>query len=218
MKSILILLTVAVLASPQGAAQGSGLALTGGLEDGPLGALIATIGNKGPIRASFTERRYFPIRKEPTVLSGVIRISQERGLSLAYTRPEPLILIADPWGLVMRDARGRDRQVPVGSKEAGAIGSLLPIMGFDISALTAHFDIRAFGGPQDWSLEFRPKDPGAPNPLGTIVVDGEFTEVTRIEFRRSSNQRIEIEVHNTQTGVTFTPDEVRRYFRTQRPR
>ncbi len=218
MKTIILLLTVATLGSTLGVAQDPGLALTGGLGDGPLGALIATIGNKGPIRASFTERRFFPIRKEPTVLSGIIRISQERGLSLAYTRPEPLILIADPWGLIMRDARGRDRQVPVGSREAGAIGSLLPIMGFDLSALAAHFDIRALGGPQDWRLEFRPKDPGAPNPLGTIIVDGAFTEVTRIEFRRSSNQRIEIEVHDTQTGVVFTPEEVRRYFRTQRPR
>jgi hypothetical protein len=45
------------------------------------------------------------------------------------------------------------------------------------------------------------------------VVHGKATEVTRIEFRRSSAQRIEIEVGETSAGVVFTRAEVRQFFR-----
>ena len=187
-----------------------GIPLTGLSGDGPWGALVDSLGQKGPIQAAFTERRYFPIRKEPTVLHGVIRISPEHGLSLGYTSPEVLTLIADSKGLIMRDARGRDRAVPLAVSQAGAIASLLPVMQFDVKDLAQKFEINAFGNPFDWRMDFRPRQAG---PLGTIVVWGRGTVVDRIEFRRSATQRIEIEVGDTRTGVEFTADELRRYFR-----
>jgi hypothetical protein len=37
--------------------------------------------------------------------------------------------------------------------------------------------------------------------------------VRRLEFRRSATQRVEIIIGATQTGVAFTPEEERRFFR-----
>ncbi len=208
---ILLLALAAVALSPARAdSPDGGIPLTGLSGDGPWGVLVQAIGRKGPIRASFTESRYFSIRKEPTVLHGVIRLSPDHGMSLDYTAPETLVLIADSQGLIMRDARGRDRAVPLAVKQAGAIASLLPIMQFDLKDLTDRFNIEAFGSPLDWRIDFRPKEQG---PLGTIAVWGRLTDVDRIEFRRSATQRIEIEVSDTVTGVRFTPEELRRYFR-----
>src|SRR4051794_29498681 len=59
-------------------------------------------------QSSFEERRYFPFRKEPTVLTGEIRIVPNLGLSLRYLTPEKRVLIADEKGLLMRDADGRE--------------------------------------------------------------------------------------------------------------
>jgi hypothetical protein len=175
--------------------------------------LIEALASQGAIRASFTERRFFSIRKEPTVLKGVIRLSPDLGLSLQYTAPDPMILIVDSNGLLFRDAKGGDRKVPAGSRESGALASLLPVMRFDLAALAPHFDVVASGDPTDWSFAFTPKDDSAARSLGTIVVHGKATEVTRIEFRRSSAQRIEIEVGETSAGVVFTRAEVRQFFR-----
>jgi hypothetical protein len=175
--------------------------------------LVDALGSKGPIEASFTERRYFPFRREPTVLGGVLRISPERGLSLQYLQPEPSILIADPVGLVLRDARGRSREMPSGSREAGAIASLLPIMRFDMPALLPRFVVRAERGDAGWRFEFTPRDPGVAGSLGTIIVQGTGTDVRHLEFRRSASQRVEIDVGETMSGTVFTAPELAKFFR-----
>jgi hypothetical protein len=189
------------------------LALKDPAELGVWAPLVEALASKGAIRASFTERRYFSIRKEPTVLTGVIRLSPDLGLSLAYAAPDRLTLIVDPVGILVRDEKGGDRRVPAGSRESGALAFLLPVMRFDIAALAPHFDILASGDPEDWSFAFTPRDNSLARALGTIVVHGKASEVTRIEFRKSSTQRIEIEVGETAAGVAFTPDEARRFFR-----
>jgi hypothetical protein len=175
--------------------------------------LVAALAAKGPIEASFTERRYFPFRHEPTILKGVLRISPERGLSLQYTDPEPSVLIADAAGLVQRDGRGRSRELASGSREAGAVASLLPIMRFDLQALAPRFVIRGRRTDAGWEFEFTPSDPDAAGSLGVISVLGAGTDVTHLRFRRSASQRVEIDVGGTRTGVVFTAAELAQFFR-----
>jgi hypothetical protein len=105
--------------------------------------LVDALAGKGPIVASFTERRFFPFRREGTVLKGILRISPQRGLSLQYVSPDPSILIADASGLLMKDESGRASEMPVGSRQSGAVSALLPIMRFDLPALYPRFVIRA---------------------------------------------------------------------------
>ncbi|HEY1847896.1 MAG TPA: hypothetical protein VGG37_01760, partial [Opitutaceae bacterium] len=79
--------------------------------------LASALAAKGNIQAPFTERRFFPFRRQPTVLHGVLRIARQGGLSLQYTDPDPSVLIADPDGLIFRDGRGRSHELPAGSDE-----------------------------------------------------------------------------------------------------
>ena len=156
------------------------------------------------MQAPFTERRFFPFRREPMVLKGVLRISPDRGLSLQYTDPEASVLIADPSGLFLRTSDGRTRELPSGSRETGAIASLLPIMRFDLAALYPRFAIRARRTGPDWVFEFTPHDSDVAGSLGTISVGGTGSDVRHLEFKRSSSQRIEIEVGETRTGVLLS--------------
>ena len=207
------LLLAATLALTSQGAPDTGVLLQGKEGDGPWWAIASALGSQGAIRSSFTERRYFSIRKEPTVLKGTLRISPERGLSLQYTEPDPVVLIVDSAGLILRERGKTDREMPAGSREAGAIASLLPVMRFDLGQLMEHFLIRANGDPEAWVYEFTPRDAAAARTLGTIVVKGRFTSVTHIVFQRSQTQRIEIEVGQTTVGATFTREELRQYFR-----
>jgi hypothetical protein len=175
--------------------------------------LIASLATKGSIEATFTERRYFPFRREPMVLHGVLRISPEKGVSLQYIDPVPDVLVADTAGLILRDQSGKSREISAASREGGAIASLLPIMRFDLPALFPGFVIRVSKSEVGWQFEFTPRDADAANSLGTITVAGAGTEVRHLEFKRSESQRVEIEVGNTRTGVAFTPAEQAKYFR-----
>jgi hypothetical protein len=204
------LAALALAACARGAPDPGDLLTAGSL--GGWKPLVEALAAKGAIEASFTESRYFPFRREPTVLKGVLRISPEKGLSLQYTDPEPSIMIADAKGLVLRDAKGRSREMAAGSREAGAVASLLPIMRFDLAALFPRFTVRARRTDLGWEFEFTPIGSGEDS-LGVISVLGGGTDVRRLAFRRSASQRVEIEVGDTRTGVTFTAADLARYFR-----
>jgi hypothetical protein len=187
--------------------------LTPELAKGDWAPLLNALAAKGPVQASFTERRFFPFRHDPTVLSGVLRVSPERGLSLQYIEPAASVLIADGSGILVRDEPGHDRPMPADSRQAGAIASLLPIMRFDLAALFPRFDIRAQRLGPDWRFEFSAKDPVAAEALGLITVVGTGQDVRHLEFKRSERQRIEIDVEGTRAGTAFTAGELREFFR-----
>jgi hypothetical protein len=192
---------------------GPGLPLTPESAAGEWKPLLSALAAKGPIQASFTERRYFPFRHDPTILTGTLRISPEKGLSLQYVHPESNIVIVDASGILLRDSSGNDSPMPADSRQAGAMASLLPIMRFDLAALFPKFDILAERTGPDWRFEFSSKDPQEASALGVITVVGTGENVRHLEFKHSEHQRIEIEVEDTHAGVAFTPAELRQYFR-----
>jgi hypothetical protein len=213
MRTALIAMFAAALARSAWGAPDPGVLVTPGGEGGQWKPLVSALAAKGPILAAFSERRFFPFRSEPTRLEGILRMSPERGLSLQYVKPEASVMIADAAGLVLRDRGGRSREMPAGSGEAGAVVSLLPIMRFDFPALYPKFVIRFLVTGGDWRFEFTPRDPGVAKSLGSIAVAGTGTAVRHLEFRRSANQRVEIDVGETTTGVTFTPADLATFFR-----
>jgi hypothetical protein len=213
MKAFRLSIFAAVLAASAFGAPDPGVLLSAGDVTGEWKPLIAALAGAAPIQATFTERRFFPFRSEPTLLQGILRISPEHGLSLQYTHPEANVMIADAAGLVLREPGGRSREMPSGSREAGAIASLLPIMRFDLQALLPRFAVRAWRTGTNWRFEFTPRDPGAARALGSVIIDGSGTGVQHLQFRRSASQRVEIEVGTTLTGVTFTPADLKLFFR-----
>jgi hypothetical protein len=195
------------------AAAGVGDVLTPESAAGEWRPLIAALASKGPMQATFTEHRYFPFRREPMVLKGVLRTSPERGVSLQYTDPEPNVLIADSRGLILRDRHGRSREISAASRERGAIASLLPIMRFDLPALFPRFVIVAQRTDAGWQFQFTPRDAEAAGSLGSITLAGSGTDVRHLEFKRSESQRVEIDVGETRPGTAFTPADLGQFFR-----
>ncbi len=208
-----LVISVLALATAAQAAPAASDILTPESAAGEWRPLIGALASKGPMQATFTEHRYFPFRREPMVLKGVLRTSPQGGVSLQYTEPEPNVLIADPAGLILRDRNGRSREISAASREGGAIASLLPIMRFDLPALFPRFVIRAQRTDGGWQFEFTPRDPEAASSLGSITLAGSGTEVRHLEFRRSASQRVEIDVGETRPGTAFTPAERAQFFR-----
>ncbi|HMD59905.1 MAG TPA: outer membrane lipoprotein carrier protein LolA [Opitutaceae bacterium] len=203
---------LALIASAH-AEQDPGALLSPGAGEAQWRPLVEALAAKGTVMAAFTERRFFPFRRAPMLLRGVLRISPERGLSLQYTDPDESILIADSVGLLLKDREGHLRDLPSGPRGTGAMAALLPIMRFDLQALYPRFLIRACRSGAEWRFDFTPRDQETARSLGAISVRGSDSDVRRLEFRRSSSQRVEIEVGETRTGVAFSPAELKQFFR-----
>jgi hypothetical protein len=175
--------------------------------------LFAELAPKGSRESSFVERRYFPFRRQPVVLTGEIRIAPGLGLSLDYLTPEPRILIADRRGLLMRDGRGHERAVPGGFRARESVSALIDILRFDVPALRRDFVIHGLRADGNWTLAFVPRDPALAGGLSAVTVSGAGAVPAEIDLVRSADRRVVIDLRGARENVVFTPAERARYFR-----
>jgi len=175
--------------------------------------LFAELGQPRNRFSRFEERRYFPFREKPIVLQGEIRIVPERGLSLSYSGSKPQVLIIDKTGLLMRDERGRERAAPDDHRARATTTALATVLRFDLPALAKDFLIHGLRNGEEWTLGFVARDPALAELLGTIVVQGRQAALDRIEMIKSEEQRIEIIIKESEAGVIFPMNVLKRFFR-----
>lgn len=191
----------------------AGPELTPGVNDAEWTPLFARLAQQSPVRSTFTEYRWFSVRKTPVVLHGELRHAPGRGLSLHYTAPRDEVMIVDQAGLLMREPNGHSRSLPNGSKTLRIDTVLLPVLTFDVAALRGNFTVHAARSDADWRLDFVPRTAELQRQLGTLTVFATGDQVRRLEFRRSATQRVVVVIEKTETRVTFTPEELKRFFR-----
>jgi outer membrane lipoprotein-sorting protein len=175
--------------------------------------LFAHLAPRHNRQSTFEERRYFPFRKTPVILTGEIRIVPDRGLSLRYLTPEPRVLIVDRQGLLMRDDRGRERAAPADSRAQAVTAALVNVIHFNLPELQKSFAIHGRREGDAWTLAFVPLDPALAASLSSLIVSGEYMNLRKIEMIRSATQHIEIIIGDTQENVIFTGDTLDRFFR-----
>lgn len=175
--------------------------------------LFAQLAPNKTRQSKFEERRFFPFRKEPVVLTGEVRIVPELGLSLRYLTPEKNTLIADAKGLLLRDDQGRERTPPNDSRAQAATSALVRVLRFDLVALQKDFAVHGRRDGAAWTLTFVARDPAFTAMLGTLTIRGEGGELRAIAMIKSPTQRIEISIRDTAENVLFTGDTLKRFFR-----
>jgi hypothetical protein len=175
--------------------------------------LLSRLAPQRARQSQFTERRFFPFRSAPVVLTGVVRIDPQRGLSLAYLTPDVRTLIIDAQGALLRDDRGRSRAMPADSRVQAATMALVSVLRFDLADLQRHFVLRGQRLDSAWQLTLEPKDPALAPGLSTLLVAGTGERLDRIDLIKSASQRIEITLRDTDDGAIFPPAALARYFR-----
>lgn len=162
--------------------------------------------------ADFTEKRYFPFKENPAVLRGEVRVSRARGLSLAYQAPDERIVIVDAAGLAIRE-KGRTTTPPADERSAAINRALMHVLRFDLDALATEFELSGKPAGATWLLTLVPRNEKVAQAFRRIVVEGEAGAVRRIELRRSQRQYIEITMSHERPAVSFTVEELARFFR-----
>jgi outer membrane lipoprotein-sorting protein len=179
----------------------------------PWNDILTQLQKKGNVESSFTESRTVPFKNTPVVFTGEVRISADHGMSLHYSTPEDRTMIIDEHGILLRNASGHSRQGPSDPRAAAATTALLDVMRFNFAGLAQHFDTYAAGDAKLWFFGFEPKDDEIGHALSRIIVTGSNDQVQRIVIRKSARSNIEITIGEAKTNVTFTPEELKRYFR-----
>lgn len=174
--------------------------------------LAEKIARRPDTRANFEERRHFPFNRGATVLTGEVRVSRERGLSLHYQKPQERTIIFDAQGMLVRDPAGKAAPPP-DPRANTANAALRHILRFDFAALGAEFELYGRRLGEKWSLALVPRADEMRRAIGTIFVEGEADFVRMIELYRSARQHIDIAMTGVDSSQPFTADEVKRYFR-----
>jgi len=173
--------------------------------------LIESFAHHPDTTADFTERRRFPFRKQPVVLTGEVRVSVTRGLSLRYVTPDDRTVVLDAKGVLIRTPSGET--APPSDPHAAADTALRHILEFDLPTLDHDFEIYGERVGPTWSLAFVPRTAALRHNVGRITVGGEGANVRRIEIRRTATQSIEIAIGPPRPPAPFTAEEIRRFFR-----
>lgn len=212
---VLVLLGFALLASSGRAAEADALALPANRiapGDPAWQELAGGLREQKAITAAFTENRWFPFKKTPTVLKGESRVAAGRGLSLHYVFPEEVTTIIDARGMLTRNAKG-DTAAALDPQAAAANSALLHVLALDLAPLAETFELYGLRTGSGWKLALVPKDASLRRTLGQISIEGEGSAVRRIELRRSAAQRVEILIEPPRPAAAFSEDDLRRYFR-----
>jgi hypothetical protein len=191
----------------------AGPELVAGTNDAAWLPLFESLDHQGGVYSTFTEKRWFSVKKEPVVLHGELRHSAARGLSLLYTQPEEQLMVVDDHGLFMRNAAGHTRTMAADAKAPRIDTALLPVLRFDLAAVRQLFTVHAAREGEDWRLDLVPRTTQLTRYLSTLVVEGKGERVCRLEFRRTARQRVEVLIGETRTGISFSSEEEKRYFR-----
>jgi len=176
------------------------------------GDLLEGFAHQPDTATDFTERRFFPFKKEPVELKGEARVSATRGLSLHYTAPEESTVILDAKGLLNRTA-AKDQTPPADPGAAIVNAALLNILRLDLAALAKDFALYGRREGAAWTLVLVPRSEKMRDGLGRITVEGEAHTIRRIEIRRTAAQAIEIVIAPPRPPAVFTADELRKFFR-----
>ena len=162
--------------------------------------------------AEFTERRFFSFKKDPVELRGEVRVSATRGLSLHYTAPEEQTVILDSRGTLIRAASGASSPV-ADARATGVNKAMLHILQLDLAALAGDFELHGKRDGALWTLSMVPRMDSLRRAVDRITVDGDGATIRHIEIRRAGRRAIEIAIGPPRPPATFTPGELRQYFR-----
>jgi hypothetical protein len=173
--------------------------------------LVAGFAHHADTTADFTEQRRFPFRRDPVVLTGEVRVSVDRGLSLHYLTPEEHTVVLDARGVLIRTPAGD--VAPPSDPHAAADTAMRHILQFDLPALAVDFEIYGERVAATWDLVFVPRTESLRRNVGRITVGGEGVTVRHIEIRRTATQSIQIAIGPPRGSAAFTADEIRRFFR-----
>lgn len=175
---------------------------------------LRAISEVSPMRQiTFLEKRYFPFRKRPVEMGGVLRIWEDRGVSIVYPEKGTGV-VADGEGVLLRkfSKDGTFRQKNAGMGESDTFDLLKAAFEFDVDSLEEAFTIDWQLEDGKWSILLTPRSTEVQK-IERLTISGRELQISKIEMIFAEQRRIEIYPAEEVSVEAFTEDEMRMYFR-----
>jgi outer membrane lipoprotein-sorting protein len=181
---------VLALASPVFAAQPASASDTG-LVSQIAGHLAQAKG----VRAQFTQTQTLSAMKQPLVSTGSLVFFRERGVIWQIDTPYKATYVITDTGVSEVSANGQrtNTNSSNGVRGVAQVSRMMRAMlGGDLSALYAQFDVHADGTPAQWRMQLTPNQPQLAQSIkGLEMSGGDYLQALRITLANGDVTRID---------------------------
>ncbi|MFT4432978.1 LolA family protein [Caballeronia sp. 15715] len=178
------------LASPVFAAQPASASDTG-LVSQIAGHLAQAKG----VRAQFTQTQTLAAMKQPLVSTGSLVFFRERGVIWQIDTPYRATYVITDSGVSEVNANGQRTNTNSGNGVRGVAQvsrMMRAMLGGDLSALYAQFDVHADGTPAQWRMQLTPNQPQLAQSIkGLEMSGGDYLQALRITLANGDVTRID---------------------------
>jgi outer membrane lipoprotein-sorting protein len=178
------------LSAPSFAAQPASASDTG------LVSQIAThLAQAKGVRAQFTQTQTLSAMKQPLVSTGSLVFFRERGVIWQIDTPYKATYVITDTGVSEVNANGQrtNSKSSDGVRGVAQVSRMMRAMlGGDLSALYAQFDVHADGTPAQWRMQLTPNQPQLAQSIkGLEMSGGDYLQALRITLANGDVTRID---------------------------
>ncbi|HVE06081.1 MAG TPA: outer membrane lipoprotein carrier protein LolA [Paraburkholderia sp.] len=143
-----------------------------------VSAVASRLGQVKGIRAQFRQTQTLSAMRQPLVSTGSLLFYRERGVVWQIDTPYKTTYVIGDAGVTELNADGQRTQAAGTSHANGAQGvaqvskMMRAMLGGDLSALYAQFDVAAQGTPEHWQMKLTPNQPQLAQSIKTLQMSG----------------------------------------------
>ena len=147
------------------------------------------------VRAQFTQTQTLSAMKQPLVSTGSLVFFRERGVIWRIDTPYKATYVITDTGVSEVNVNGQRKS----SSSANGVRGVAQVsrmmremLGGDLSALYAQFDVRADGTPAQWRMQLTPNQPQLAQSIkGLEMSGGDYLQALRITLANGDVTRID---------------------------
>lgn len=167
--------------------------------DWSLADLMQQLGQKKAGTATFVEKKYIAMLKQPLESSGELAFTAPDRLEKRTLKPKPEAVVLEGNKLTLERSDGRKMSVNLADRpEVSAfVESIRATLSGDRSALERYYSAALSGGSEQWQLNLTPIQPRMQKVISQIRIAGGHAQLRTIEFLQADGDRSEMTITST---------------------
>jgi len=162
---------------------------------GLVSQIAAHLAQAKGVRARFTQTQTLSAMKQPLVSTGSLVFFRERGVIWQIDTPYKATYVITDTGVSEVNANGQRTNTNNGNGVRGVAQvsrMMRAMLGGDLSALYAQFDVHADGTPAQWRMQLTPNQPQLAQSIkGLEMSGGDYLQALRITLANGDVTRID---------------------------
>ncbi|MCW3481213.1 outer membrane lipoprotein carrier protein LolA [Neisseriaceae bacterium JH1-16] len=161
--------------------------------------LMQMLGQKKSGTATFVEKKYIAVLKQPLESSGELAFTAPDRLEKRTLKPKAESVVLEGNKLMLERSDGRKMTVALSDRPevAAFVESIRATLSGDRGALERFYTVGLNGSTEQWQMSLTPIQPRMLKVISQIRIAGKQAQVRTIEFLQADGDRSEMVITNT---------------------